>query len=436
MSMIELMVSLVVFAIAATAIVAGLLATMQSTRSSRNRLQASSLASREMEILRNEFNSSAATALAVGSANVTNPHQLPGGIAGGDLKIDGSPYTVVRNVEWLPAGTGKTACDGGASLVYPSLAVNVTVTWPMMGSVQPVVSNTVLTPPKNTLASGMSFVGVKIVDVLVAPVSGQLVTLTGPGGTFTDTTSTDGCAVFPLTAAQLGTYTASIASGGVSVDMTGLSTPSVSVPVPTAGTLVQKQFSYDKAATLAVTFATDAGYALPTSKPQISLYNVGIPPLGVKTVASAASGATTMPGMWPYVDGYAYWAGSCKQSDPIVAAPAPAVPLGTRDASAVMAPGTTMNRTIRLAPVQVNVTALGFPVGPAVITATPLSATGCVAPDTLLSLGTTNGSGVLMTSLPAGKWVLKATYLVKSGTTTTSTLLQTTAPSTYTIAVI
>ena len=142
---------MVVLAIASTFIVAGLIATMQTTRSSRNRLQASSLASREMEILRNEFNSSTTTALALGAANqVTDPHPLPGGTAGSALKIDGSPYTVVRNVEWLPAGTGKSACDGGAALTYPSLAVNVSVTWPRMGAVQPVVSNTVLTPPKNT----------------------------------------------------------------------------------------------------------------------------------------------------------------------------------------------------------------------------------------------------------------------------------------------
>jgi type II secretory pathway pseudopilin PulG len=432
--MIELMVSLVVFAIASTAIVAGLISTMQTTRYSRNRLQASSLASREMEIVRNEFNASATNALAIGTVNlVVNPHPLPGGVAGADLKVDGSPYTVTRNVEWLPAGTGKTACDGGATLTYPSLAVNVSVSWPRMGQVKPVVSNTVLTPPKNTLASNVSFVGVKVVDVLTNPVSGQTVTLTGPGGTFTDTTSADGCAVFRLT--TVGTYTASMDTAGTYVDPTGSTTPSQSVPVPTLGTLIQKTFNYDKAAALAVTLITDSPYNLPTTRPQISLYNTGIAPLFVKSVANGGT-ITNISNLWPYVDGYAYWAGSCKQSDPIVAAPTPTVPLGVRDPSAVIAPGGSMSRTIRLAPVQVNVTALGFAVGPAVITATPVSNTSCVAPDTLLSLGTTSAGGVLMTSLPAGKWVLKATYLLKSGTTTTTTLLQTTAPSTYTVAVI
>jgi hypothetical protein len=328
---------------------------------------------------------------------------------------------------------GKTACDGGASLVYPSLAVNVSVSWPRMGQVKPVVSNTVLTPPKNTLASNMSFVGVKVVDVLNAPVSGQLVTLSGPG-TFTDTTSADGCAVFPLTASQLGTYTASVVSGGVSVDMTGQTAPTVSVPVPTSGTLVQKQFSYDKAATFAVTLVTDLTYNLPVTKPQISLYNVGIPPLGVKTVASGGI-TTIVPSLWPYTDGYAFWAGSCKQSDPIAAAPSPAVPLGVRQQTGPLLPGALPAATIRLAPVQVAVTRGGSPLGSATVMATqPSPATNCAVADNPLTLGTTDPiTGVLMTSLPAGKWIL--TVVGKSGSLTTGTLLQTTAATSYALVV-
>jgi prepilin-type N-terminal cleavage/methylation domain-containing protein len=423
MTMIELMVSLVVFAIAATAIVAGLISTMQSTRTSRNRLQASSLASREMEILRNEFKSSSTTALALGAANlVTNPHPLPGGTAGADLKVDGSPYTVVRNVEWLPAGTGTSACDGGATLTYPSLAVNVSVSWPRMGSVPPVVSNTVLTPPKNTLASTISFVGVKIVDVVNAKVSGLTVTLVGPGGSFTDVTAADGCAVFALTVP--GTYTASLSTAGAYVDQIGVTNPSQLVTVA-AGTLTQKSFSYDKAAGLAVTLVTDATYNLPTTRPQISLYNTSILPLGVKSVVNGGA-VTTVSNLWPYVDGYAYWAGSCKQSDPVVSA-------GVRDPAVVLAPGTSASRNIRLAPVQVIVTQGILPLINGTVTATPFSTLNCLAPDTLLTLGTTNALGVLMTSLPVGKWVLKVTG--KSGSVTTGTLLQTSAASSYPLSV-
>lgn len=422
--MVELMISLVVFAIAATAIAAGLISTMQTTRSSRNRLQASSLASREMEILRNEFQASTADALALGATNqVTNPHPLPGGTSGAPLTIDGSPYTVVRNVEWLPAGTGQSACDGGASLTYPSLAVNVSVTWPRMGQVKPVVTNTVLTPQKKVVASSTSFVGVKIVDVVNAAVANQTVTLTGPGGTLTDTTAADGCAVFAVTVP--GAYTASLDTGGAYVDPIGVTNPSQSVPV-TAGTLTQKTFSYDRAASLAVTLTTDVGYSLPTTRPRIALYNTGILPLGVKSVANGGA-VTSVNNLWPYTDGYAFWAGSCKQSDPVVAG-------GARDPVVLLAPGASAARSVRLAPVRVNVTTLlGLPLPNATVTATAFSTTNCVAPDSLLSLGVTDGSGVLTTSLPAGKWVLKVTGTPQS--TTTGTLLQTSAPSSYALAV-
>lgn len=429
MTMIELMVSLVVFAIAASAIVAGLIATMQSTRSSRNRLQASSLASREIEIVRTEFRASTTAALALGAANlVTNPHQLPGGVAGATLKVDGSPYTVVRNVEWLAAGTGQSTCDGGASLTYPSLAVNVSVTWPMMGSVKPVESNTVLTPPKNTVSSALAFVGVKVVDVTNATVPNQTVTLTGPGGTFTDTTAADGCAVFALTTASLTTtytYTASLGKTGF-VDPIGVANPSQPVSVK-SGTLTQKTFSYDEAATLAVTLTTDTGYALPTTLPRIALYNALILPLGVKTVASAGA-ATSIGGLWPYTDGYAVWAGACKQSDPVVQS-------NPRDPVIPLDPGASAARDVRLAPVSVNVDLLGIPLPGASVTATPLSNIGCIspAPDSILDLGSTDSSGVLMTSLPVGQWTLRVAG--KTESTDTDLLLQTSAPSSYTLSV-
>jgi prepilin-type N-terminal cleavage/methylation domain-containing protein len=438
LTMIELMVSLVVFAIAATAIVAGLIATMSSTTSSRNRLQASSLAAREMEIVRNEFVATKTGPADLGVANqVTNPHPLPGGIAGSPLNVDGSPYTVVRNVEWLAAGTGKSACDGGAALTYPSLAVSVSVTWPRMGSVKPVVANTVLTPPKGILASDLSFVAVRVAGVTNLPMPGQAVKLTGPGGPYSDTTAADGCAVFPLSSA--GTYIASLDTSGVYVDPVGNTNPSQTFTVALSK-LVQGSFSYDLAATLAVTLYTDPSpFSLPTGgvviglpKPRISLYNIGIPPLGAMSVVSSptltalGTTVTSIGRLWPYTTGYAIWAGSCKQSDPVAA--------GGTGVVVPTPPGATPALSIRLAPVTITATSLlGIPIGSATVTATPVTATNCVAPDTGLTLGVTNSVGVLTTSLPVGKWILKVGNM--NPTTTTGTLLQNSAPSSYAMSV-
>ena len=43
------------------------------------------------------------------------------------------------------------------------------------------------------------------------------------------------------------------------------------------------------------------------------------------------------------------------------------------------------------------------------MTATALSTTSCVASENPLTLGVTNSSGQLQTSLPAGSWTLKVT---------------------------
>ena len=123
--------------------------------SDRNRVAAADLAARELEITRNTFTASTSGPNNVAATlHVVNGNPLPGGGAvGSPLVVDDTPYTVTRDVEWLPAGSGKSACDGGAGVTYPSLEVTVTVTWPQMSGVQPVQSTTILTPPKNTLNS-------------------------------------------------------------------------------------------------------------------------------------------------------------------------------------------------------------------------------------------------------------------------------------------
>ena len=81
----------------------------------------------------------------------------------GPSVVDGTPYTVVREVQWLPVGNGASACDGGSLVDFPSLRVQVRVTWPDMGSAKPVRSDTLLTPSKDTLGNTvLSFVAVKV----------------------------------------------------------------------------------------------------------------------------------------------------------------------------------------------------------------------------------------------------------------------------------
>jgi prepilin-type N-terminal cleavage/methylation domain-containing protein len=424
LTMIEVIMAMVIFAMVAGAVVTGLASAMKTARTDKNRVAAANLAARELEITRNEFNSTAGSPAALAAQNqVVDPHPLPGGTAGSPLLVDGIPYTVTRNVEWLPAGSGKSACDGGAAITYPTLSVHVEVTWPVMGNVPPVETTTMMTPAKGTMASTMSFVGVKVLNNAGSPQSDLPVSITGPGGTYTDTTADDGCAVFALSTP--GTYTASLNSGGY-VDYYGTAAPTKTVVVA-ASTLSQLQFNYDRAATLTVGLTTQAGYALPTTLPGITLANTGLQPSGVRTQASSGT-ITTIPTLWPFTDGYSVWAGSCSQSDPATAG-------GTRSPAVVVNPGASGSTTASLAPVQVTVkNAAGVALANATVVAVPLSTTGCLTTETSLTLGVTNSTGLLMTSLPAGKWTLQVSGKSPSGSwPTTPSLLPTASPTTMTV---
>jgi prepilin-type N-terminal cleavage/methylation domain-containing protein len=424
LSLIEVMIAMVIFAVVAAALVAGLASVMKTARLDKNRVAAANLASRELEIVRNEFNASLTGPTTLAAANyVVNPHPLPGGTAGSPLLVDTVPYTVTRNVEWLPAGTGKSACDGGAAITYPTLSVNVEVSWPGMAGVPPVETSTVLTPRKGILSSSLAFVGVKVLDNAGLPQVGQLVQLSGPGGTTTDTTEADGCAVFSVS--SFGTYAASMNTVG-QVDFYGTQNPSKNVTVA-SGTLSQLTFNYDQAATLGVTLATQAGYALPTTLPGITMANTGLQPSGIRQLASSGV-TTTIPTLWPFTDGYSLWAGTCSQSDPATAG-------GTRSPAVIVAPGASGASTVTLGPVSVHVqTTLGVALTNATVTAVPVSVTGCTGVDASLTLGVTNASGNLLTSLPAGSWQIKVTGRSPSPTwPTVSGVLPTSAPKAVTV---
>ena len=268
--MIELIVSMSILALVAAAFAYGLELALAVTHEDRARVQASNLAARELEIVRNEFGSSktAPTTLAAIS-QVTNPHPLPGGTAGQTLDLDGTKFTVVRTVEWLPAGTGTSPCDGGSAVTYPSLGVNVRVSWQRNGNTRDVESNTVLTPPKGTLATIQGFIAAKVLGADGTGVSGLPVDITGPGGAQTRVTAGDGCAVFALS--TVGNYTVTLDEPGyVSFD----GQPTTSKPATVAaGSIQVVPFSYDAAATLNLEYVVSDDpadeYALAVPDPSV-----------------------------------------------------------------------------------------------------------------------------------------------------------------------
>lgn len=410
------MIALMIFTLVMTGFAYGLQQSLAVTRDNRLRTQASQLAARELEIVRNEFTSSSDAPAELGATSVVvNPHPLPGGAAGAPLRQDGTDFTVTRSVQWLPAGTGRSACDGdNPEVTYPSLAVNVTVTWLEHDNVIDLQNNTVLTPEKGTLTGTMGFIAAKVVGASGKGVPGLPVTVTGGSGTQVRNTVVDaedttgdrsgGCAVFLIASPPAGGagYTVTLNQPGYR-GYDGLQATSKTVTV-TPGSIQVVPFSYDAAATLTLTTTTAPGWDLPVPRPPVTLFNPSLPPTGTKVLAS---GSATSGGLWPYPDGYTGWAGSCADNDPAAGG-------GTRPAPVLTTPGSEKVMTLPLTPVTASVVdGTGAPLAGRIVVAEMTTDTNPDAAVTtartcgVYALGISDADGQVKSSLPAGEWWLR-----------------------------
>jgi prepilin-type N-terminal cleavage/methylation domain-containing protein len=396
-TLIEVVVALSVLAVLSLAVLAVLLGALGVSKDSRQRVAAANLAARELEIVRNEFNTSeddARQVAALGDTTDANPLDA----TTGQSVVDGTSYTVRRDVQWMPTGNGVSACDGGSLVNHPSLRVTVSVTWPEMGSTHPVTSETLLTPPKGTLSTNNVFLAVKAQSAAGTGSSGVLVQAQGPGGTFAHSTDATGCAVFQLGTA--GAYTVTMDMTGW-VDQTGVqhAVKTVSVPVASLQRLVM---TYDRAASLDIELVNETGYPLPTPLPAVNYHKPNVASQYARVTLPSSSAVTHVDGLWPSKDGYSGWAGACADSDP--AGPPTS---GARTPSAVVAGGSTGTLEVRLAPVDLTVVdGTGSPVANARVTVTGTNCTG--APDGVLDVGTTDATGRLKFSIPFGRWQVSA----------------------------
>src|SRR4029453_3189487 len=279
---------------------------LELNRGNRNRSAAAYVAARQLE----EVRARSFTSVALGTttcAYTTTSCNLP------------SPYTVTQNVVWASPGSPSPPCDvpttRGAGLAYKR--VTVTVTWPDMGGVAPVSSQTLLTPPAGTYDPNEGHILVQAYDRDALPLAGQTVTLSGPE-TASQTTTRAGCAFFA--SLSPGTYTATMSTTGY-VDRQGGQPTSQSVGV-TASQITRVQFDYDRAATLSVGLVAPSGAVIPngTSGYGISMTvaNSNLT-VGYKSYRQSVTGSgttRTITPLFPYASGYQVWAGDCADADP------------------------------------------------------------------------------------------------------------------------
>lgn len=261
-SMVELVVAMMVLGVMTMVVVGLVLQTQAMSVSNRSRVAAANLAARELDIVREEFTRDKnAPAGVADQGTVANPHQLTGQAQGQPLTVDGTAYTVRRSSAWNLVGSGSSPCEGGALVNYPTLRVEVEVTWAGMGSVAPVVSEAVLAPKKDDKVAGThGYVAVKVTNSKGQANPGRSVVVSSATESKTGTTDASGCAVVQVNPAASGTpYTVRLASAGY-VDVSGVAEPVKSAGLVERGKLNNNTtFAYDTATTLRIRFVDAAG---------------------------------------------------------------------------------------------------------------------------------------------------------------------------------
>ena len=305
-TLLEVVIAAVLLGILASAVLAIILRTQSVEFGNRGRVAAANLAAREIDLVRDEFAQIETAPVNIANAGtVTNPHPLAGGTAGNPLVLDGVGYTVVRSASWNITGTGHSACEGGLLVAQPTLGVTVSVTWPNMGTIQPVVSTAILAPEKgNGIPTTASFVAVLVSDSHGAVNTGRAVRVVSGGEVHTGLTDDSGCAVIQVNPATgLGTqYTVSLGDAGY-VDISGNTNP-----LKMTGLVVQGQlksglgFAYDLAGQAQLTLVDPSGGSLTDAEvagSQVTLEKSESSGARSGTPYTLTGVVTMITGLWP-----------------------------------------------------------------------------------------------------------------------------------------
>lgn len=384
-TMVELMVSLSIFAFLMAA--AGLLfgGTLRVLGASRYRSVAANLASQELDGVR-------ATAAGTGFDTI------PVGSVSSTQTVDGVVYTIDRDSEWVTEANSQGSCSSQSGTQLAFLRETVTVTWPNMQGVVPVQSQTVLTPPVGTYDPDSGHIAVKVVDRNAKPVDSLPVTITGPSGSDVQTTTSDGCAFFAYL--DPGSYTVALNVAGY-VDGQGSTNPSQSATVQ-IGQVTSVNFDYDLAATLSLTLAGASGGTVPSNVP-VTLANTALLPAGTKAFAGTGS-ARIISNLFPYLAGYSAWSGDCADADPegVKGDGTRYYPTGQRPSPFGMTPGGTTTGSVSMYTITVTVKNTLNVVQPGVTVKSHHAPDNGCATDEYYTLGVTDATGKVTAALPYG----------------------------------
>ncbi len=388
-SLIEVVVAMTLFAILTVAVLAVLVTSLGGVRSNAQRVQAANLAAQQIEAVRSQ-----------------RADEIPDGVtapASSGTTLDGTTYAVRQTAAYYAGDRKQNICDSTSDT--PSFKrISVSVTWPDMGSVEPVRSDTVVAVGLGKAALNKGIAAVMVVDAAAAPVKNVLVSLDSGA---TSTTDEQGCAVFTNVAP--GSYLSVVdAAGYVGIDGQQRYVSPSALTV-TASKISRELLQYDRPGRLAVTWkSVPTGFRLPDAPAMaVSLgYALAVPagprPAALCTGSPVPGHCVTGPPQGPlalsplFPANYQVWAGVCADSRP-------------DDVAAVdLAPGAPGSVAVALASLElVSSSAGSSPFTGWTVSATHAADARCAK--TTLTFGTVPSTGNLGISLPQGTWTVQVT---------------------------
>lgn len=403
MTLVEVLVSMFIFALVSTGIVYTMLSILQVSRDARARQVAANLAAEEIDLARDTQNLFALL-------DATR-----------DVPLNDDVFHIQRATQWVSDPNLDFSCGAGGSGSLRYKRVNVTVTWDnMRPGTQPVRSDTVIDPNVRINDPTRGTILVSVLNANGSGVGGVSVSASpSPGSTPADTDA-QGCSY--ILKATPTNYTVSVSEPGYR-DGNQNATASASVGVAAGGS-ASVGFLYDRAATftgqIAAGYTPPPGVALrlPLSMPVTFWNTYGRYP------RSPDSGANTRNQgfvLHPYPSGYQAFAGSCERAEPGFWAPE-TVPGGTLRAAPVDAVAAAPGGSATI-PVPMGIlTVAGGGGGGSYLRAehVPTDASDPACTTTTLQFGNVLTASPTTIALPYGTWRLyRSSSATATGTTGT-----------------
>ncbi len=412
MTIVEVVVALVVFALMATGVAAGSMSITRITADSRSREVATNLAAQELEQARGIVDVTQITSTGTGTDNPAKTQV-----------VSGRTYTITRTAEWVGTSDADIKCGSNENVRYRRVGVEVRWTG-QLSTTADVRSATLIAPRIRYSDAATGAISIRVTGVDGLPRSGVAVVVTPVAGTGSksltkqpDPTDVDGCSY--ATQITPGTYKIVLSKSGY-IDTTQSTTPTNAAATVTAGSTFGWTVQYDRWATFSTEYAKNYSGAVQLPA---NLDTTFVPVSGsFKLFTTTAKQATV--NLHPFPSGYEAVAGTfatpdrgsrCASMDP-AAWPAGSVSgramaQGVRAKATAAPAGTSGFATVQTQSIPMGVVQVSSLV-PSTITATSVAGPsssgdpGCAAGATYTFTGLTPVLGSVVIALPFGSWSL------------------------------